>query len=694
MGVIASLIVKIAADQAELVQGSKESVAHLDKIRDSTESLSKGLESFENLAVRVGERMAAAFAIREVVSFAGNLANAGREARNLGLEVGANVEKIQAIAAATADYGMDTEKTGRAVYQLSRRIAGNDESAAVAVHTLGLSMSTLKQQSPDQLLLTIADASNELTNAQTKSVVMADLFGARMGAALVATSGHLRETMEDVQRTGGVMDKDAVESAAHFADSLDHLKLRFQALALDGIKPAFDWLDRWINKSNGQPQTPKTGPLPGSLSQKEAQQMYASGQMSLDQAYFAMQRGQSGSGPTGAITIDQAKGAAKAPGSFSFGGRGLSIDEGTLTQIAGPGAQAQKFLDSLKSDATKKLTEPQREFMNSLRDLSALSEKNAAVMDVTVAQYKIYVAEQEKAKEAAKQLLEYKKKIGEIEAGGMHAMSELHQWYEEIIKNQKTLNEESLKYLGLLAHFADLKDDASSRIGASGAGPAAPKTIQDKLEDDYQNKLTAAKEVTRDQTRWTSDPITGKPIHPELTGDALGKAQEARIAQEQAAFVEFNDGMVRAGLVAKNVADAHGQVVTAAARVTSGLDAMSRSTGKPDDGLSPEIAGTRGAPGSRQYEAWQKNHGIFFQNLPPHRDGGPVNAGPAMLHDNEYVVPSGGALVRGGGSGGVGPLTINVSGIMDDSAKRRLAEDIAHMIFSRAKAGQKFGNAG
>ncbi len=83
--------------------------------------------------------------------------------------------------------------------------------------------------------------------------------------------------------------------------------------------------------------------------------------------------------------------------------------------------------------------------------------------------------------------------------------------------------------------------------------------------------------------------------------------------------------------------------------------------------LSPEQGGTRGAPGSYQYQFWQQLQGIFFQNNPPPvRDsGGPVTAGQSYMiglnRQPEIFTPgASGFITPMNGAGGGSSPTVNV----------------------------------
>lgn len=76
---------------------------------------------------------------------------------------------------------------------------------------------------------------------------------------------------------------------------------------------------------------------------------------------------------------------------------------------------------------------------------------------------------------------------------------------------------------------------------------------------------------------------------------------------------------------------------------------------------------------------------VFYDTMAPpatapplFKHGGPTREGPAYLHDDEYVVPKGGALVKSGGSGSGRPIVVNVYyPVMNDV---RAADELGRMV--------------
>lgn len=157
--------------------------------------------------------------------------------RDLSTQTGVGIEQLQILGAATKDYGVTAEELGRGMFQLSQRIAGGDDSAAAALHVLGLRVDELKGKSPDQIFLTAVRAINQLPNPLTRSAVAAELFGSKLAAAILKIGPDLDEMIAKVKQAGEFMSEDAVKGADDFADAIEHLKNQMMAFAGDALGP-------------------------------------------------------------------------------------------------------------------------------------------------------------------------------------------------------------------------------------------------------------------------------------------------------------------------------------------------------------------------------------------------------------------------------------------------------------------------
>lgn len=237
-------------------------------------------------------------AVKKGIEFGEKVAENAKTLRALSNETGIGVEKIQQLAAATTDFNITQEQLARGIYQLSRRVAGDDQSAAAAFRLMGISMRDLKDEAPDEIFEKTLRAVNAIPDPLTRSAVAADLFGARFAQALLAIGPEFDELLEKVKQSGEFMSQDAVQGAARFSDAMDHLGLRIKAVAGEIIAPLLEQMAEFIEKSKQMPSIgpAPSGPLPfaasGKLTIAEAQQQLkekgpATGHLAEMQKQFA-----------------------------------------------------------------------------------------------------------------------------------------------------------------------------------------------------------------------------------------------------------------------------------------------------------------------------------------------------------------------------------------------------------------------
>lgn len=141
MSTIAALVVKVQADVSDIQR-------NVEQVHSTLSELGHG-------AMELGQILGEAFAVRQVAEFVLAIGESAKTLRNLSRETGIGVESLQILATATKDYGVDAEQLGRAIFQLGKRIAGGDDSAATALHMMGLRVDEMRAKDPESLFRAI-----------------------------------------------------------------------------------------------------------------------------------------------------------------------------------------------------------------------------------------------------------------------------------------------------------------------------------------------------------------------------------------------------------------------------------------------------------------------------------------------------------------------------------------------------------
>lgn len=171
------------------------------------------------------------------LEFIDSAAQDARLIRNLATETGIGVLSLQALSLATKDYGIDADTLARGIFQLSRKISGDDNSARSALEAMGISINKLKELAPEQQFLTVARALNSVQDSGTRATLAEEIFTARFAAGLLKIGPGLDDLVAKMKHSNEIIGTDSIEALAKYADQMDHLNARWQAAKAEGLLP-------------------------------------------------------------------------------------------------------------------------------------------------------------------------------------------------------------------------------------------------------------------------------------------------------------------------------------------------------------------------------------------------------------------------------------------------------------------------
>jgi hypothetical protein len=301
----------------------------------------------------------AAFITQKVLDFGAAIAHDAVELRNLSLQTGIAVEDLQAFGAVTDDVGISMEQLGNLMAQMARRVAGDDKSAAGALHQFGLTVKELETLSPTELFTRLMEAIDAITDPMEKLQRASDLFGDRAGAAAVKASHNFRQAVEDARKLNTAMSTESVEAAAKATETWDRFWKNFKAGALNATSG-------WLAASNAVVEAADKG----------------TSKWELLLAFIK-------------DGIAAATGFATGPGANLAGllAQGAPGKDITLPPTAagprGPASDAER-MNAILIDQLKTLTPLQDKQLQQLYDVGKLTAENAAVFKVTADQMEAF----------------------------------------------------------------------------------------------------------------------------------------------------------------------------------------------------------------------------------------------------------------------------------------------------------------
>ncbi len=527
------LVVRVAANIAALQADMAQAVATLKAIEGAatetagaTSSLASSTDGLgSSWVARVAEGMLLRDAIREVLSVAQELVlgipEEAKALRNLSLQTQTNIEDLQVITAATREYGVEGDQLGRALFQLSQRIAGGDANVATAYHLMGISLDEVKDKSPIDLLLATERGLGTLSGA-IQDTAAKDLYGARLGASMIAFSHGADDAMEKARALNTVASVESVKAAAEYADAVDRMTHSLHAYVMEveggmamGIVTLTDAVDKGASK----------WAILKAMVQDALTTVTVGSPIATNLATVLDHLNQ--------VTDTNATSTTAAAGAHQTAAVALTAHEA-----------AARFMAATELDSAKPLLDWQVEYLGHLKEIGLLTAQNAAGIGVSADQLKKYEAGLQAAKKAAEDLAKAEAEADAIAMTG----------YEKRIKGLHDLAESTLK-----AYSFD------GQIGQLNALDAAEQALTRSVYDSLTSEKDRAKVIEESNLR-----------HQELMTQEMA-IQVKHAAVVNAAVIAELDATVRLNAAYGENADGTLKVTSALDRLQIALDALHRT---------------------------------------------------------------------------------------------------------------------
>jgi hypothetical protein len=235
MATIASLIVNVAADTAQLVKG--------------VDQVNRSLDSVEKFANKVGTALVAAFSTTAIIAAGKRVIDYAGHLTDLSQKTGIGVVGLQKLELAFEQNGVALDTVTAASAKLAKNLVGGDKTAVGALEKLGLSVSELKKMAPEDQFITVADAIGKIPNPTEKAYAAIAIFGKGGAELLAGFTGSLQQTIGELERMGVIIDEQTIKAADDFGDQLTVLSkvglafiAKFLAPALPGLMALAQWL--------------------------------------------------------------------------------------------------------------------------------------------------------------------------------------------------------------------------------------------------------------------------------------------------------------------------------------------------------------------------------------------------------------------------------------------------------------------
>jgi hypothetical protein len=192
--------------------------------------------SFSSMAKSIGSSMAAAFTVQAVVGAAKSLLDFVGQLQDQAEALGVSTEKLQGLQGAMSQSGVSAEKFTKGMATLNQSIdqAKNDTGTARdSFEALGITFANIANDSPDELILKIADG---LKNAKDPAAAFAaalDLLG-KNNINFVAGLKGGRDEVDKLANSIEKISKEDVALLAAAGDSIEQFGTKVKVSAING----------------------------------------------------------------------------------------------------------------------------------------------------------------------------------------------------------------------------------------------------------------------------------------------------------------------------------------------------------------------------------------------------------------------------------------------------------------------------
>tara|TARA_B100001123_G_C15281416_1_gene1014138 strand:+ start:635 stop:2023 length:1389 start_codon:yes stop_codon:yes gene_type:complete len=250
---LGSLVANITANTKPFSKGMKTAGGDLSKMQQSANSFS--LKSMiAKIGLAAGAAMAFGKAIAGVKDQMAELDKLGKTADKLGI----GVQELERLRYSASLAGIEAASFDKSLEKMARGVSEAAHGMGTAKHALddlGISAAELMQQSPDQQMMTLANAIKKIQNPAEKARVAYQIFG-RAGVDMVNMlnqgSDAIEEQGKKFDELNGVMSRADIKAVEAANDAWTDTKIAIKgawreftiaiAPVLKGLAKVFTWV--------------------------------------------------------------------------------------------------------------------------------------------------------------------------------------------------------------------------------------------------------------------------------------------------------------------------------------------------------------------------------------------------------------------------------------------------------------------
>ena len=204
------LMAKLGVDASGMDEGLAKGKRKAEKAAKEMADISAkgagggGMGAMGGMLGKLGGLAAGVFAVDKIKDFVVGLTDMAGALMDMSDNLGVPVEQLQQMQGYFGEAGVSSEKFGKAMGALNSKIEeakGGNESTIADFEALGVTMDDLRNLSPDELIMKMADATKEMASSGEKAAKLEAIFG-KAGKSMV---GAMSGGSDAIKETGAAM---------------------------------------------------------------------------------------------------------------------------------------------------------------------------------------------------------------------------------------------------------------------------------------------------------------------------------------------------------------------------------------------------------------------------------------------------------------------------------------------------------
>ena len=191
----------------------------MQALANATAGANKATSDILGTVGKVAGAVGIGFSVGAVLNFGKSVFDSASQIHDLAEQLGISTEAVQGFKFAAEQSGSSLEAVGTAITKMNQKLSTGDDSTIAALKAAGLSFSTIRNLSPEESFLAIADAIQKVPDPMKQSELAVALFGKSAAELLPA----IKEGFRGVADGASKMSDDTIKALEAAQDAWDSL---------------------------------------------------------------------------------------------------------------------------------------------------------------------------------------------------------------------------------------------------------------------------------------------------------------------------------------------------------------------------------------------------------------------------------------------------------------------------------------